>query len=61
MGKLFQFLKEARAELKKVSWPTWDEVTRSTVVVFVTVILFTAFIYGLDTGIGALVNKLLLK
>ena len=61
MNKLFQFLKEARAELRKVSWPTWDEVTASTVVVFVTVILFTAFIYGLDTGIGTLVNKLLLK
>lgn len=45
MGKLFTFLREVWAELKKVTWPTWVEVVGSTVVVILTSIFF-AFIIG---------------
>ena len=56
---MFRFLKEARSELRKVTWPTWDEITRSTVVVLVMVILFTFFIYLLDDFIDYLISNLL--
>ena len=57
--RFFKFLKEVKAELKKVSWPTWDEVSRSTIVVFVTLIFFTMFIYYSDYVIKVIVDKVL--
>lgn len=57
--KLVSFLKEARSELKKVTWPTWEEVNRSTIVVFVTVIFFTLFVYFADEAISFVVEKVL--
>ncbi|MDH5720902.1 MAG: preprotein translocase subunit SecE [Spirochaetia bacterium] len=59
MKKMFRFIKEARGELKKVSWPTWEDVSRSTVVVFITVIIFTVLIYFSDEAISYVVTKVL--
>jgi preprotein translocase subunit SecE len=44
MRKLWNFLVEVKAELKKVTWPTWTEVFSSTVVVIFTTLLFAAII-----------------
>ncbi|MFM7718466.1 MAG: preprotein translocase subunit SecE [Actinomycetota bacterium] len=43
-----QFLKEVRQELKKVLWPTRPELVTYTVVVLATVVVLTAFVFGLD-------------
>jgi preprotein translocase SecE subunit len=43
-----QFLKEVRQELKKVIWPTRRELATYTVVVLVTVIVMTSYVFGLD-------------
>ena len=43
-----EFLHEVRGELKKVAWPTKNEVITSTVVVLMAVVLMTALIFGLD-------------
>ena len=43
-----QFLKEVRQELKKVIWPTKQELVTYTIVVLVTVTVLTAFVFGLD-------------
>ena len=59
MKKIWQFLVEARAELRKATWPTWDEVSRSTVVVFVTVILFAVMVYLVDGGIDRVFRTLI--
>ncbi|HRP69243.1 MAG TPA: preprotein translocase subunit SecE, partial [Turneriella sp.] len=53
------FFVEARAELRKAVWPSWDEVSRSTIVVFVTVILFAVLLYLVDDGIDRVVTLLL--
>jgi preprotein translocase subunit SecE len=45
-----QFLREVRAELKKVAWPTRGEVATYTVVVLVSVTFVTLFVFGLDYG-----------
>lgn len=42
------FLSEVRAELKRVSWPTWTQVKATTVVVLVTVAFFAVFFGVLD-------------
>ena len=46
--KFWQFLKEARVELKKVSWPTRKELVGSTTLVVVVSILAGVFLGVLD-------------
>ena len=43
-----QFLKEVRQELKKVNWPTRQELFAYFVVVLVSVVVLTSFVFGLD-------------
>jgi preprotein translocase subunit SecE len=43
-----QFLKEVRQELKKVIWPTRQELLTYTAVVLVTVVVMTSYVFGLD-------------
>jgi preprotein translocase subunit SecE len=43
-----QFLKEVRQELKKVIWPTRQELVTYTIVVLVTVTVLTSYVFGLD-------------
>ncbi len=42
-----QFLREVRAELRKVAWPTRDETVNYSIVVLVTIVFMGALIYGL--------------
>jgi preprotein translocase subunit SecE len=61
--KLFDRIKEffsgVRYELKKVNWPSWDELRSSTAVVLVFSIFITLFIAIVDLGVGTLVRKLI--
>lgn len=41
-------IKETTSELKKVSWPTFGKVVKSTLVVLVVVIFFTIVLFGID-------------
>lgn len=43
-----QFFKEVIAELKKVAWPTRQEVVAYTIVVLVSVIVIASLIFGMD-------------
>jgi preprotein translocase subunit SecE len=52
-----QFLKEVRQELRKVNWPTRQELFAYTIVVLVSVTVLTSFVFGLDF----LFSKLVLK
>jgi preprotein translocase subunit SecE len=45
-----QFLKEVRGELKKVAWPSRQEVVAYAIVVLVTVTVLTAVVFGMDLG-----------
>ena len=40
VGRLFQFLRDVRNELRKVTWPTFDELKKATtvIIIFVTVL-----------------------
>jgi len=44
------FLRDVRAELRRVAWPTRSETLNSSFVVLVAVVVLTAFIFGLDTA-----------
>ena len=43
-----QFTREVRAELRKVAWPTRQEVIRFSGIVLFTLVVLTAFIFGID-------------
>ena len=43
-----QYLREVRDEMRKVAWPTRPEVVRYSIIVTATVVIYTAYIGGLD-------------
>jgi preprotein translocase subunit SecE len=43
-----EFLKQVRAELKKVAWPSRQELLSYTVVVLVAVVVLTSLVFGMD-------------
>jgi preprotein translocase subunit SecE len=43
-----QGLHEVRAELRKVAWPTRSETINYSIIVAVTLVLMTAFIFAID-------------
>ena len=52
MGEIF-------SELKKVSWPSFGTVVKSTCVVIVVVIICTLFLFGIDTLLSMLYDLLI--
>jgi preprotein translocase subunit SecE len=55
---LREFLKEVRLELRKVNWPTRHEVVAYTIVVLVTVVVLTSYVFALDLGFSKAVIKI---
>ncbi|MEE8330110.1 MAG: preprotein translocase subunit SecE [Thermodesulfovibrionia bacterium] len=54
--KIKIFLKEVKIELKKVSFPSRDEVIGSTKVVLITVLIISLFLGMVDRGLSKLVS-----
>ena len=49
MRKFINYLKESYAELtKKVSWPSWDKLQYSAIVVMVASVIFALVIFAMD-------------
>ena len=49
MRKFINYLKESYAELtKKVSWPSWDKLQSSAIVVMVASVIFAVVIFAMD-------------
>ncbi|MFZ6050267.1 preprotein translocase subunit SecE [Pseudomonas sp. CR3202] len=52
----FVLAKEARAEIRKVVWPTRQETTQTTLIVVAVVLVMALLLWGLDTLLGWLVS-----
>ena len=50
-ARIRQFLEEVWAELKKTSWPARKEVYGTTLVVIITVILMSAYLWVVDMAL----------
>jgi preprotein translocase subunit SecE len=51
MSKIGNYIQESYDELvHKVSWPTWDELQQTTIIVLVALIIITLVILGMDTA-----------
>ena len=50
---MIRFLKNVATEMRKVSWPTFCELVRKTLIVIVVVGILMLFSYVVDLGITA--------
>lgn len=57
--KVKQFLSEARAELKKVTWPTRKQAFASTAVVIIVVVIVAVFLSLVDLGLTKVIRLIL--
>ncbi|PKN51447.1 MAG: preprotein translocase subunit SecE [Deltaproteobacteria bacterium HGW-Deltaproteobacteria-13] len=57
--KVTQFLKEAKAELKKVTWPTPKQTMASTAVVIVLVFILSMILGIIDFALAKAVKLIL--
>ena len=58
-NKVTMFFKDVRLEMAKVSWPTKDELTGSTIVVLVSLAALSLFIGLCDVVLSKIVNVIM--
>ena len=54
-----QFLREVRAEARKITWTSRKETWITSVMVFIMVVMASLFFLAVDGGLGFAVNQLL--
>jgi preprotein translocase subunit SecE len=59
MQKVMTFLGEAKAELKKVTWPSPKQTMASTLVVIIIVFIVSIYLGIIDFGLAKLVKLIL--
>jgi preprotein translocase subunit SecE len=66
VGRLSQFIRDVRGELKRVSWPSAKEVKNTTIITLIAVVFFAVYLFAVDQalsrlilGLSWLVNKML--
>jgi preprotein translocase subunit SecE len=58
LARLTVYVQETREELKKCSWPTWEELKGSTALIIVAIGLLGAFTVGVDLILNFIFFKL---
>jgi preprotein translocase subunit SecE len=56
--ELVKYLKAVRSEVKRISWPSSQELKASTIVVIVTLVVVTFYLYVVDTVFARIFEKL---
>ena len=59
LNELKTFFVEVRSELKKVTWPSKNEVYSTTIVVILTTVFFGFYLYGLDIAFSWLMRRVM--
>lgn len=59
MIKILTFLNEVKAEIRKVTWPSREDLIGTVIVVCFLTIVFAALLGAMDLGFSALVKKLI--
>ena len=54
-----EFLRQVQAEGRKVVWPTREETVRTSIFVFIMMLILSLFFLGVDSLFGAVVQWLL--
>ncbi len=53
------YIDEVKAEMKHVSWPTWQQVRATTGVVIAATFLFAAYFWVVDTIVNSIVSRII--
>jgi len=53
------YIEEVKAEMRRVTWPSWPQVRATTGVVIAAVFLFAAYFWVIDAVVNAGVTKLI--
>jgi len=56
--RMWAFFRDAKAELKKVTWPSRAEVTSTTIVVIVATVFFGFYLFFMDAVFSWAITKL---
>lgn len=57
MSKLSVYVRESYRELlEKVTWPTWQQLQQSTMIVLVATLIITGIVWVMDLGIAAILK-----
>ncbi|MCA1837255.1 MAG: preprotein translocase subunit SecE [Actinobacteria bacterium] len=54
-GRLTQFIRDVRAEMKRVSWPSATEVKNTTIITLIAVIFFAVYLFAVDQALSRLI------
>jgi preprotein translocase subunit SecE len=57
-ARLGQFIRDTRAEMRRVSWPTATEVKNTTIITLVAVIFFALYLFGVDRVLAYAIDHL---
>lgn len=53
-----QFLRDTRAEMRRVSWPTANEVKNTTIITLIAVVFFAIYLFAVDRVWSFLIGHL---
>jgi preprotein translocase subunit SecE len=56
---LFEFIRQTKAEAKKITWPTRKETTVSTIMVFIMVTIAAIFLFLTDQVVATIIRWIL--
>lgn len=59
LKKIRQFIEEVQFEMRKVSWPTWDELKGSTYVVLSLSVVLALYLFLVDVILNRVVTVVL--
>ncbi|MBT3737655.1 MAG: preprotein translocase subunit SecE [Candidatus Marinimicrobia bacterium] len=59
MNKIKKFFSDVKFEMKKVSWPSWEELKGSTFVVISFSIIVSIFLFFIDRILATLLQVIL--
>ncbi len=58
LGRMSQFLRDVRAEMKRVSWPSAKEVKNTTIITLIAVVFFAVYLFAVDQALSRLIMGL---
>ncbi len=56
--RISNFLRETRAEMRRVAWPTATEVKNTTIITIIAVIFFALYLYGVDHAWAFIITQI---
>ena len=59
MNRVIQYLKDVRAEVAKVNWPTQKDVKAATILVIVLSIVMALYVFACDQALQAVIRMAL--